>query len=189
MGLITQANSFKEFFFQEINSADASLSDEIKNYLTELLSFYLLTDRLFEYRPEKGCHYEETLAELYGKLQEAQLHEKIYLLKKIGDFSLYTSGFFRSSIKRKIVDVSYYETVGQRAYKNLALHYEKQDTVFKSLSYEFKNLSAMLFYIQRKLGLQKDQNCLELYEEYIETKENLILKRILEEENILPAEK
>ena len=186
MGLITEANSFKEFIFQEINSADGSLSDEIKNYLTELLSFYLLTNRLFEYKPEKGCHYEETLTELYGKLQEAQLHEKIYLLKKMGDFSLYTSGFFRSSIKRKIVDISYYETIGQGAYKNLAIHYEKQENVFESLSYEFKNLSEVLFYIQKKLALQKDQNCLELYEEYLETKENLILKRILEEENILP---
>lgn len=181
MIVLTEKGSFKEFISSELHVADASLPKEIKSYLTDLLSFYLFTDRLFEYKEDKKSYCEQTFNELYVKLQEAQLNERVHLLKKMGDLSLYTSGFFRASIKRKIVDISYYEIIGERAYGNLA-HFYNEKSVFESLSKEFKNLSEILFYIQKKLGLQGDQNYIKLYEEYLETQENSVLKRLIKEE-------
>ena len=184
MGVV-ELGSFKEFISDEIHLADASLPAEIKNYLVDLLFFYLFTDRLFEYKKDRKSHYEETFTELCSELQEVKFHRKVYLLKKMGDLSLYTSGYFRASINRKIIDLSYYETIGERAYRNLANLYDEKN-IFNVLSCEFKNVSGVLFYIQRKLGLQKNQNYLGLYEEYTKSKGNPILKRLMEEEVIIP---
>ena len=42
------------------------------------------------------------------------------LLKKLGDRSLYISGFFADSLQRKVVDVDYYAEMGGVAYGALA---------------------------------------------------------------------
>src|SRR5262245_49044022 len=43
-------------------------------------------------------------------------------LKQIGDISLFVSGFFSDSLRRKLVDVDYYVSVGGCAYEALSRH-------------------------------------------------------------------
>src|SRR5436305_1395921 len=81
----------------------------------ELTSYYvvnLLTG--FLQRPAE--HEDETpLAfRLAEALDAAGLRQRA-TLRQIGDLSLFTSGFFADSFKRKLVDVDYYVSIGGTA--------------------------------------------------------------------------
>lgn len=145
-------SSFKEFIYQELSQADQELSFEIKNYISELLWFYLFSKHLFESENNKGCFYQTTMVDFCHKIGEAETHEKIYYFKKMGDLTLYLSGFFRPAMKKKSVPISYYENMGQSAYAYLSHCYKGETNVFHSLSKKFKTLAEILSYIQKKSG-------------------------------------
>lgn len=190
MTSVMEHNSFRDYIKNELHLADGSLSCEVKNYLADLLYFYVRKDRFYEYHcdPDSGC--EKTLVSLYGKIHSARASEKIHLFKKMGDLSLYLSGFFRSAIKKKIVGVSYYEDMGQSAYCYLADCYGSQDNVFTSLYRQFKNLAESLFYIQKKSELKNNRQSIALYREYMEQEQpSSVLKRLLQENHLPPEEK
>ena len=141
--------SFREYIQQELSSYQLPLN--LKNYLIELLSFYIRSEQLFEKKTGTSKYHEKSLLELYQKSQKIQsFREKIYLYKTMGDFCLYLSGFFRESIKKKIVALSYYEDLGQQAYYVVSQSHKKQPNVFKDLSKEFKILSKALFSFQKQ---------------------------------------
>ncbi len=173
--LLTGKKSFKAYVSEEIDLVDASLSFEIKNYLSELLYFYLFSERLFECKTENGNSYENALVDLYKKICEADSQEKIHLFKKMGDLSLYTSGFFRMAIEKRIVHVSYYESMGQSAYSYLGDYYKDRDNIFNTLSEQFRTLAEILFHIQQKSEAKVDENYLT-----ISKKDTSSLEKILE---------
>ena len=153
--------SFKEFILKELHQVDASLSSEIKEYLSDLLCFYIFTHRVYEHHSRKGKKHRVTLVEIYGRIPKAGAHERVYLFKKIGDLSLYFSGFFRSAIEGKIVSRSYYEEMGEAAYEQLGgLYHQRQDNIFKSLAENFKSLGETLFCIQKKAESRKKESYL-----------------------------
>ena len=186
MNLVTENSSFKDYIKNELNSADSSLSCEVTNYVADMLSFYLRSDRLHSY--QGGSGNEETLVALYGKIHSAKPREKLCLFKKMGDLSLYISGFFRSAVEKKIVDVSYYEDMGQSAYGYLADFYGSRNNVFVLLAGRFKDLAENLFYIQRKSELKDDRNFITLYGDYMSRRKSSVLKRLLQETCVLPDE-
>lgn len=158
--LLTKKTSFKEYVYKELEWASSFLSFNVKNYLADLLCFYLSSDRFFEKREGQIKSYEYILTDLYSKSQTSKFQEKLYLFKKMGDFSLYFSGFFRSAAKKKIVHISYYEQMGQSAYSFISKTYGSKPNVFKELSSEFKELSQILFSIQKKSERQNSKYCL-----------------------------
>ena len=189
MTAVVKQESFKEYIKNELHLADGSLSCEVKNYLAELLYFYLREERFHEHHRDSNSGCERTLISLYGQIHSAKTGEKIYLFKKMGDLSLYISGFFRSSIQKKVVDVSYYENMGQSAYGYLADCYNSQDNVFTSLYQQFKDLAESLFYIQKKSELRDNRHSVALYKEYMEQKRpSSVLKRLLKESQLSPEE-
>ena len=182
--------SFKEYIKNELHLANSSLSLEVKNYLADLLYFYLREDRFPEHRHNSSSGCEKTLVSLYEQIHSAKTSEKIYLFKKMGDLSLYVSGFFRSSIQKKVVDVSYYENMGQSAYGYLSDCYGVQGNVFTSLYQQFKDLAESLFYIQKKSELKDNKQSLALYREYMEQKRpSSVLKRLLKESQLSSSKK
>ena len=148
--LLEKKNSFKDYIYKELDLASSSLSLPVKNYLVDLLYLYLSSDQFFERKEGQTKSYECTLVDLYKKSQNSNSQEKIYFFKKMGDLSLFFSGFFRSAVKRKLVHISYYEQMGQSAYSTLSTFYGSKPNVFYELSKNFKNLSQILFSIQKK---------------------------------------
>ena len=159
--LITKKTAFKEYFHQELDLASSSLSFHVKNYLVEMLFFYLPSDRFFERKKGQTKFYERALVDMYKKSQLSRPYERISLLKKIGDFCLCFSGFFRSALKRKSASPSYYEQMGQGAYHFVSLTYGPKSNTFKELSLEFKALAQILFSIQKRSEKQNLKNILD----------------------------
>ena len=153
--MLISNKSFKEYLYKELSPY--ALSKNIKNYLINLLCFYISSEQLFEKKEGKSRSHEKTLIEWYKKSQNSNKQEKLYLFKKMGDFSLYLSGFFREAIKKKLVHLSYYEEMGRTAYHYVSQSYPPQLNVFKELSREFKGISEILFSLQKQSAFQSQK--------------------------------
>ena len=87
------------------------------------------------------------LANIKADAASADLHTKIRCLKKLGDLSLYTAGFFGESINRKIIDIDYYIGMGGSAYMSLSAILQNQKTfaeLYLELAELFPNLVDVL---------------------------------------------
>ncbi len=184
-----------EYFSKVVEEAMFSRNMETfplaQSYLVNLLKTYIHTANLFDVETENGKKTRETLAEMFLKAQNSSQTVKVELLKKLGDVSLYVSGFFGDSFQRKIVDIDYYIEMGGVAYASLA-NETKIDTskkVFTEYSKRFLDFVDLLDHISQKSQLTNDENILRLYEKYLKTGSPRA-KEILEEKGIitLPSE-
>ncbi len=145
-------------------------------YLVKLLEHYAFSKN-FE-RP--------MLAELYLQaVNTEQTQARMDLLKKLGDLSLYISGFFGDSLNRKVVDIDYYVGMGGTAYGNLARLNEANSPVYQEFSERFMDFVDVLTYISQQSLIQTDADLLRLYDRYMVTgsrlaEEQLIKKGLLQ---------
>jgi hypothetical protein len=155
----------------------------VEDYLVKLLHHYLDTRNLFEPEyNESGERQPQTLAELYLMAQNAEPIVRLEMLRKLGDRSLYISGFFGDSLSRKLVDVDYYAQMGGAAYASLA-HVTREDRlakVFKTFSQQFLEFVDVLKYISHRSFVRTDQNILRLYERYLRTGSDLDREKLQE---------
>ena len=90
-------------------------------------------------------------------------------LRKVGDVSLFMSGFFSDSLKRGLVDVGYYIQIGGRAYASLARCDAALGEVFDELSGKFTAFVDVLGEISERTALTSDTDLLRLYERWLRT--------------------
>ena len=139
-------NFFKALVLEGLKQSEVQVSLSVENYLTKLLQFYVFSDHLFQEISSSGKKRIKTLAEMYLNSCTSTGNMKNNL-KELGDTSLYISGFFGEYLKRKLVSVDYYIEMGQQAYETLADFHSQE--LFKEMSARFKDLTFVLFYIQK----------------------------------------
>jgi hypothetical protein len=91
-------------------------------------------------------------------------------LKEVGDLSLFVSGFFADSLRRKLVDVDYYVTIGGRAYD--ALSRRETDAfspVFAELAENFVAFVDVLSEVSERSSCASNVDLLRLYERWLRT--------------------
>jgi len=91
-------------------------------------------------------------------------------LKQIGDVSLFISGFFSDSLRRKLVDVDYYVSIGGFAYNTLSRH--EGDTfspVFAELAEKFADFVDVLSEVSERTSCASNLDLLRLYEKWLKT--------------------
>lgn len=123
------------------------------------------------------------MAELYLTAANSDFHKKIELLKKLGDKSLYISGFFGDSLQRKIVDLDYYVNMGGSAYETLSKTVDRKDPlkdVFETISRRFIDFVEALTYISQNSMISNNQSLLRLYDRYLQTGSTLAKEKLLE---------
>src|SRR6185312_6502231 len=103
----------REYFFEMVDNGlskrNVKAVPAVQTYLVSLLEHYLDARNLFEEPAGEGENKKpETLAEMFLLAANSDRVGKVDLLKKLGDRSLYISGFFGDSLERKIVDIDYY---------------------------------------------------------------------------------
>jgi hypothetical protein len=62
----------------------------------------------------------EPLAVRLGRALACGGREQQARLRRLGDFTLFVAGFFPDSLSRKVVDVDYYQSIGEYAYGSLS---------------------------------------------------------------------
>ncbi len=100
------------------------------------------------------------------------------LLKKLGDRTLYISGFFSESLNRSLVDLDYYSSMGTSAYRTLSISENKCSSLYNEMSIRFHDLVSVLNFISHETFIKTDQGILKLYETYLRTGSSLAKEKL-----------
>jgi hypothetical protein len=90
-------------------------------------------------------------------------------LKQVGDASLFISGFFSDSLRRSLVDVDYYVSLGGYAYRSLGTSDDTLSPIFAELSEKFVAFVDVLSEVSARASLTNDTDLLRLYEKWVRT--------------------
>ncbi|MCX7978849.1 MAG: hypothetical protein N2578_07580, partial [Bdellovibrionaceae bacterium] len=155
----------------------------VKRYISQLLSYYLDARNLFENDIVlNGNRKVSTLAEMYLVANSSEPPVRQSILKRLGDKALYISGFFGSSLQRKVVDIEYYVQMGGAAYRDLAAM-TKEDgpaRVYSIISSRFVDYVDVLAFVSQKAMVQNHRNIIELYETWLRTGSLVARDRLIE---------
>jgi hypothetical protein len=168
----------REFFVDQVEGALKRLkftpSPLSRDYLVDLLQHFMFSSNLPPRR--------ETLAELYLRAQNAASPQRQEMLKRLGDSSLYISGFFGDSLSRKIIDIDYYVDMGGVAYATLASFAadEQVSRVYGEYSTRFAEFVDVLTYISQESRVQTNEDLLKLYDRYMATGSRLAGEQLVE---------
>jgi hypothetical protein len=98
--LLNPGRYFSEMVQDGCSKRNIKTYPAVQNYLVSVLEYYL---------DAKNLNADSsTLAEMYLQANNLEGSERQGLLKRLGDKTLYISGFFADSLSRKLVDVDYY---------------------------------------------------------------------------------
>jgi hypothetical protein len=135
----------------------------------ELTSFYVV-QLLAGFLQRPADSGGEPLAlKLATALEADDLRQRV-TLREIGDISLFISGFFSDSLRRKLVDVDYYAAMGGYAYN--ALRRWETDTfspVFGELADKFGAFVDVLSEVSERTACSSNADLLRLYEKWLKT--------------------
>lgn len=181
--LLTSSDSFfKEVVEEAFENQGVKARPLSQHYLVQLLQHYMFADNLFDKDEETGKTKNRTLAESYLIALQSERRVKLDLLKKLGDSSLYISGFFGDSLKRKIIDLDYYAQMGGAAYQSLAAENEGHvfAEVYLEIAEKFYEFTDVLTYISQKSLIQSTDDLLRLYDRYLVTGSKLAEEQLIE---------
>jgi hypothetical protein len=136
----------------------------------ELTAFYVVQLLAgFLQRPAEG-ELDEPLGVRLARALEGGGIEQRTSLRQIGDNSLFISGFFSDSLRRKLVDVDYYVNIGGVAYTALS-RYETDafSPVFAELAGKFVEFVDVLSEVSERSCCTSNSDLLRLYEKWLRT--------------------
>lgn len=191
---ILSRESVREYFQGLVAEARVNqqvrVGDRIEVYLVELLAAFTDAGRLWA-KDEDGDLHLEPLALILKRALEGGSSVRARELRRLGDVSLYLSGFFSDHLEGRLVDSSYYMQMGHLAYANLArLLGGKRDRsgagLFAELADQFSPLVDVLNEVSERLALTSQQGVLRLYERFLRTG-SARLARLLASEGVAPV--
>jgi hypothetical protein len=194
MSQLVVSGSLKEFFRlmvgEVVKRQRVSIEEVTEFYVVNLLSDYAQAERLFSQEVD-GRREAEPLALLYHRALQQERDEKIRTLRRLGDVSLYTAGFFNGSLQDRAVGADYYVQMGKNAYSSLAELASSSAFagVYHELCAKFSSLVEVLEEISaRGLAANGPQGQLKVFESWSRTG-NERLHQVLVDTGLLPGKK
>lgn len=138
----------------------------------ELTRFYVVNLLAGFVQPDEGKtgFDDEPLALQLGRALQSGGASQRAGLRQVGDVSLFISGFFSESLKRKLVDLDYYIAMGGYAYEELSrqepLHVSR---IFAELAEKFSAFVDVLSEVSERSGISSNTDLLRLYEKWVRT--------------------
>ena len=180
--------SLRSFFHRALRQAAEAqrvkADDAVIVYLTHLLSDYARSERLYDHT-EEGV-VRRPLAELYRLAAEAGSgRERNLLLQRLGDVALFVSGILPDSLRRSLVDVDYYVTMGSSAYGLLSdtsdagMRLEALRAVFGQLSRRFVQFVDLLAETVQQGNEARCPDLMRLHELWAKTGSRRIERQLL----------
>lgn len=155
----TPTEYFKELVLDAMQRQRVSAGELTSFYVVNLLSGFI--------------HREQSADEALGvrfarALQAAGLAQRDGL-RRVGDLSLFISGFFADSLNRSLVDVDYYIQIGEAAYGSLARQGDTLGDVFDELAEKFPAFVDVLGEVSERSSMASNTDLLRLYEKWLRT--------------------
>ncbi|OGL38313.1 MAG: hypothetical protein A2042_08655 [Candidatus Schekmanbacteria bacterium GWA2_38_11] len=179
---------FKESVSIAIEKQKIKTNEIVEFYIVNLLSEFGSIKKVYERDKNEE---NEPIAILFLKTFHSSLSEQIKGFKKVGDFSLFISGFFSDSLRDKSVDVDYYNSIGKQAYNKLSLILKKISkgetffNLYQELSIKFQSFTDVLSEVSAMSYITSDKDVLRVYERWLKTKEKRD-EGLLQEKGIIP---
>lgn len=158
------AEYFKELVDSALARQHIQAGDLTAYYLVNLLCQFV--------RPEaRAADLDaEPLAIRLTRALQTGGSEQRARLRSLGDFSLFMSGFFSDSLRRRTVDVDYYVSMGEYAYGSLSRRDEDAFAeVFGELARKFVGYMDVLADISERTAITSSADLLRLYEKWLRT--------------------
>ena len=159
----TPVEYFKELVESALARQHVQAGDLTEYYLVNLLCQYVRLD------PGADPAYGEPLAVRLARALQTAGTEQRARLRSLGDFSLFTAGFFSDSFTRRHVDVDYYVSMGEYAYGSLSRAEDSFQEVFAELSRKFVGFSDVLADISERTAIASNHDVLRIYEKWLRT--------------------
>jgi len=170
----TPVEYFKELVESSLARQHIKAGDLTEYYLVNLLCQYVRLDGAAD--AEMG----EPLAVRLARAMQTGGMEQRTRLRNLGDFSLFTAGFFSDSFKRRHVDVDYYVSMGEYAYGSLSRAEDAFREVFAELSRKFVGFSDVLADISERTAMASSTDVLRMYEKWLRTGSHRDGQRLIE---------
>ena len=155
---------FRELVESALQHQHVAAGELTSFYLVNLLAGFVHLDRT------DAAHDEPLGVRLANALQAAGVRQRDGL-RRVGDLSLFISGFFSDSLNRRLVDVDYYIQLGEVAYGSLARQGDEAlGDVFDELAGRFTTFVDVLGEISERTALTSNADVLRLYEKWLRTK-------------------
>ena len=176
---------FKELLDQALGATGLDVTEVTEFYLANLLAEFAAADRLFA--SEEGQGGDEPLALLYHRALAAEREERIRMLRRLGDVSLYKAGFFAGALRSSAVGQGYYIQIGGTAYGQVAqLTRGGFGEVYAELGLKFRPLTEVLEGIAaRSTARSSAQGALAVYGSWRRTGSDT-LEAVLVDAGLLP---
>jgi hypothetical protein len=163
---------FSELLAKAIENQRAQVQPFTALYLTNLLHEYLSSEALCV-QQDDGSWQQKPLALLLKEALEEQGPARVQMLRRLGDTSLFVSGFFPDSLARRssLVDVDYYIAMGGRAYDAVGAIAARHDggDLWNELSSRFRLLVDLLNEVSERTQASTNAGLVRLYERWIKT--------------------
>ena len=167
----------REFFRDTLHGAlvkqHLAVEDQTEHYVVNLLTLFARSDALYEHTPS-GPRLKPLVVMLCEALEAPAPRERHRLLQRLGDVSLFISGFFARSFAASLIDIDYHIAMGGRAYGTLA-HATARGrgrvlaAVFAELSQKFQPMVDALNEVSESAYSHSDRDILRLYEIWLKT--------------------
>jgi hypothetical protein len=184
-GDILVGKSAQEYFRELVSDALAHrqlrVQDATEFYLVNLLSQHLQRGPFFTEGAEGDGG--EPLAFILKRALEGDREARWRNLKRLGDTSLFVSGFFGDSLARSLVDVDYYIAMGERAYDALSGDARGPlgaQELFGELAERFPHFVDLFAEIAELSQLRSNRGLLKLYERFLLTGSQRVAARLRE---------
>lgn len=170
------AEYFKELVDSALVRQRIQAGDLTAYYLVNLLCQFVRPDA----RSTSDLDTEPLAIRLARALQTGGSEQRARL-RSLGDFSLFTSGFFSDSLRRRTIDVDYYVSMGEYAYGSLSRRDEDAFAeVFAELARKFVGYMDVLADISERTALTSSADLLRLYEKWLRTGSSRDSKKLID---------
>lgn len=178
---------FRELLGEAKERQKVQVAEVTEYYLVNLLAQFTDVEKLFDREPD-GTLQQEPLALILARALDASRDEQVRALRKLGDTSLYVSGFFVDSLEKKLVDARYYMSMGHLAYASLARVIEGGPLagLYEELALKFGAIVDLLNEVSERLSLSSQQGVVRLYERFLKTG-SARLAHLLAEQGVVPT--
>ena len=160
---------FRDLLTRAIENQRARVQPFTELYLVNLLHEFLASEALYV-QSEDGSWQQKPLAFLLKEALEEEGPARLHLLRRLGDTSLFISGFFPDSLARRssLVDVDYYIAMGGRANDAVARR-SLERSLWAELSDKFRLLVDLLNEVSEQTLASTDVGLIRLYQRWMKT--------------------
>lgn len=165
---------FRESMDAAIERQGVEVDPHASHYVVNLLTLFARSEDFYE---DHGDAYGlRPLALMMAEAVDAgTVEQRAFALQRIGDVSLFISGFFADSLSHKLVDLDYYICMGGNAYGSLSDEIRGTTRgrvladVYQELARKFQVVVDILNDVRDNARKASDVNLLRTYEVWLRT--------------------